>query len=116
VRLDADLVVLSGCETALGEEQGGEGLIGLTRAFQFAGARTVMASLWSVRDQATSELMIRFYKHLRAGLPKDEALRQAQVELIRSPIEVVSEKGEKTVFDASAPYFWAGFQVYGDWQ
>jgi CHAT domain-containing protein len=116
VRLDADLVVLSACDTGLGEEQGREGLIGLTRAFQYAGARTVMASLWSVRDQATSELMIRFYKHLRAGLPKDEALRQAQVELIRGPIEVVNEKGETSLFDASAPYFLAGFQVYGDWQ
>lgn len=116
VRLNADLVVLSACDTGLGVEQGGEGLIGLTRAFQYAGARSVIASLWSVRDQATSELMIRFYKHLRAGLPKDEALRQAQVELIRSPIEVVNEKGEKNLFDASAPYFWAGFQVYGDWQ
>ncbi len=116
IRLDADLVVLSGCETALGEEQGGEGLIGLTRAFQYAGARTVMASLWSVQDQATSELMIRFYKHLRAGKTKDEALRQAQIELIRGPIEVVNEKGEKTLFDASTPYYWAGFQVYGDWQ
>jgi CHAT domain-containing protein/tetratricopeptide (TPR) repeat protein len=116
VRLDADLVVLSACDTGLGEEQGGEGLIGLTRAFQYAGARTVMASLWSVQDQATSELMIRFYKHLRAGLTKDEALRQAQMELIRGPIEVVNEKGEKSLLDATAPYFWAGFQVYGDWQ
>jgi len=116
VRLDADLVVLSACDTGLGEEQGGEGLIGLTRAFQYAGARTVMASLWSVQDQATSELMIRFYKHLRAGLSKDEALRQAQTELIRGPIEVVNENGEKTLLDASAPYFWAGFQLYGDWQ
>jgi len=116
VRLNADLVVLSACDTGLGAEQGGEGLIGLTRAFQYAGARSVIASLWSVRDQATSELMIRFYKHLRAGLPKDEALRQAQVELIRSPIEVGNEKGKKTLFNASKPYFWAGFQVYGDWQ
>lgn len=116
VRIDADLVVLSACDTGLGKELGGEGLIGLTRAFQYAGARTVMASLWSIQDQATSELMIRFYKHLRAGLPKDEALRQAQMELIRGPIEVVNEKGEKTLFDASAPYYWAGIQVYGDWQ
>ena len=116
VRLDADLVVLSACESGLGEEQGGEGLIGLTLAFQYAGARTVMASLWSVQDQATSELMIRFYKHLRAGKSKDEALRQAQIELIRGPIEVLNEKGEKTLLDASAPYYWAGFQVYGDWQ
>jgi len=116
VRLDADLVVLSACDSGLGEEQGGEGLIGLTRAFQYAGARTVMASLWSVEDRATSELMIRFYKHLRAGLTKDEALRQAQIELIRSPIEVVDEKGGKTLLDASAPYYWAGFQLYGDWR
>lgn len=116
LRLDADLVVLSGCQTALGEEQGGEGLVGLTRAFQHAGARSVLASLWSVQDQATSELMIRFYKHLRTGLTKDEALRQAQVELIRGPIEVVDEKGEKVLFDASSPYYWAGFQLYGDWQ
>ena len=116
VRLDADLVVLSACETGLGEEQGGEGLIGLTRAFQYAGARTVMASLWNVQDRATSELMIRFYKHLRAGLPKDEALRQAQIELIRGPIEVIDEEGEKILMDASAPYYWAGFQLYGDWQ
>jgi CHAT domain-containing protein len=116
VRLDADLVVLSACETALGEEQGGEGLIGLTRAFQFAGARTVVASLWAVNDPATAELMIRFYKYLRAGLPKDEALRHAQMELIRGPIELINESGEKVLFDASAPYYWAGFQVYGDWQ
>jgi CHAT domain-containing protein/Tfp pilus assembly protein PilF len=116
MRLNADLVVLSACDSGLGEEQGGEGLIGLTRAFQYAGARTVMASLWSVHDQATSELMIRFYKHLRAGKSKDEALRQAQIELIRGPIEVVNEKGEKTFLDASAPYYWAGFQMYGDWQ
>jgi CHAT domain-containing protein len=116
VRLDADLVVLSACDSGLGEEQGGEGLIGLTRAFQYAGARTVMASLWSVEDRATSELMIRFYKHLRAGLSKDEALRQAQIELIRGPIEVVDENGGKTLLDASAPYYWAGFQLYGDWR
>jgi CHAT domain-containing protein/Tfp pilus assembly protein PilF len=116
VRLDADLVVLSACDTGLGEEQGGEGLIGLTRAFQYAGARTVIASLWSVQDQATSELMIRFYKHLRSGQTKDEALRQAQMELIHGPIEVLNKKGERALLDASAPYFWAGFQVYGDWQ
>jgi CHAT domain-containing protein len=116
VRLDADLVVLSACDSGRGEEQGGEGLIGLTRAFQYAGARTVLASLWSVNDQATSELMIRFYKHLRAGMPKDLALQAAQRELIAGPIEVTNEKGEREVHDWSAPYYWAGFQLYGDWQ
>jgi CHAT domain-containing protein/tetratricopeptide (TPR) repeat protein len=116
VRLDADLVVLSGCKTALGEDQGGEGLIGLTRAFQYAGARTVMASLWSVNDQATAELMIRFYKHLRAGMPKDQALQAAQQELIAGPIEVTSDTGERVLKDFRSPYYWAGFQIYGDWQ
>lgn len=107
VRLDTDLVVLSACSSALGEELGGEGLIGLTRAFQYAGARSVVASLWNVRDQATAELMVRFYRHLRSGLPKDEALQAAQIELIREPV------GGK---DFSAPFFWAAFQLYGDWQ
>ena len=86
VRIDADLVVLSACESGLGKEMGGEGLIGLTRAFQYAGARSVMASLWKISDRTTAELMVRFYKHLKAGLPKDEALQAAQMELIRGPV------------------------------
>ncbi len=116
VRIDADLVVLSACESGLGQELGGEGLIGLTRAFQYAGARSVVASLWSVADQTTAELMVHFYRHLRSGLPKDEALRAAQLELIRAPIEVVDGQGQAVQKDASAPYYWAAFQVYGDWQ
>jgi len=107
VRLDADLVVLSACASALGQELAGEGLIGLTRAFQYAGARSVLASLWNVRDRATSELMVRFYRHLRQGRSKDEALRAAQIELIRG------SAGDE---DRSAPYFWAAFQMYGDWK
>lgn len=116
VRLDADLVVLSACESGLGKEMGGEGLIGLTRAFQYAGARSVMASLWKISDRTTAELMVRFYKHLKAGLPKDEALRATQMELIHGPIQVKNEKGEVEEIDASAPYYWAAFQIYGDWQ
>jgi CHAT domain-containing protein len=116
VRIDADLVVLSACESGLGQELGTEGLIGLTRAFQYAGARSVVASLWSVADQSTSELMIRFYRHLRDGLSKDEALRAAQIELIRGPIEVTDADGRKVRIDASAPYYWAAFQIFGDWQ
>jgi CHAT domain-containing protein len=116
VRLDADLVVLSACKSALGKEIGGEGLMSLTRAFQYAGARSVMASLWKISDRTTAELMVRFYKHLKEGLPKDEALRAAQMELIHGPIQVKNEKGETETIDASAPYYWAAFQIYGDWQ
>jgi CHAT domain-containing protein len=103
VRLDADLVTLSACDSALGKEMGGEGLVGLTRAFQFAGARSVLASLWSVSDVSTADLMTRFYGYLREGRSKDEALRAAQVDLIRSQ-------------DFAHPYYWAAFQLTGDWR
>ncbi len=115
VRLDADLVVLSACNSGLGQEQDGEGLIGLSRAFQYAGARTVAATLWSVADDTTAALMIRFYQHLRDGKPKDEALRAAQIELLRGPIEVRKD-GRTVERDASAPYYWAAFQIIGDWK
>ena len=103
VRIDADLVTLSACESGLGKEMGGEGLIGLTRAFQYAGARSVLASLWKVEDQSTGELMKRFYQYLKAGRTKDEALRLAQTDLIRSS-------------DYSQPKDWAAFQLDGDWK
>jgi CHAT domain-containing protein len=103
VRLDADLVTLSACDTALGKEMGGEGLVGLVRAFQFAGARSVLASLWSVSDRPTAMLMKRFYTHLRQGKTKDEALRAAQLDLI----------GTKKA-GLSHPYHWAAFSLYGD--
>ncbi len=115
-RLDADLVVLSACETAFGPERGGEGLMSLSRAFQIAGARSVAASLWRVADLSTSELMIRFYRHLRDGKTKDEALQAAQLELIRGPIEIVDDDGNPVEHDFSAPYHWAAFQLIGDWQ
>ena len=104
VRLDADLVALSACETGLGQELGGEGLIGLTRAFQYAGARSVLATLWSVADRSTSELMARFYGYVAKGQPKDEALRAAQLDLIRA------------TGASSHPFHWAAFQLFGDWQ
>ena len=100
VRLDADLVTLSACDTALGREMGGEGLVGLTRAFQYAGARSVLASLWSVADVSTARFMKSFYGHLRRGMTKDEALRAAQVEQVRE----------------SHPFHWAAFQLTGDWK
>ena len=116
VRLEADLVVLSACDSALGQELGGEGLIGLTRAFQYAGARTVAATLWSVADEATAELMVRFHRHLEAGEPKDQALRAAQMELLRNPIWIENQEGKKVARDLSAPVFWAAFQIIGDWK
>jgi CHAT domain-containing protein len=116
VRLNADLVVLSACETGVGEIRGGEGIIGLTRAFQYAGARSVLASLWRVEDEATAELMQRFYRHLKAGKAKDEALRAAQVELIRRPLRVPDGRGDWTQRNAAPPYFWAALQLVGDGQ
>ena len=112
VRLDADLVTLSACETALGKDLSGEGILGLTRAFQFAGARSVVASLWGVNDQATAELMKRFYTNLRSGMARDEALRQAQMTLRAGPLEL----GEGRQLRTSHPFYWAAFQLYGDWR
>jgi CHAT domain-containing protein len=103
VRLNADLVVLSACETGLGKDMGGEGLVGLTRAFQYAGARTVVASLWSVADESTARLMKVFYGYLKAGGAKDEALRAAQITLLQDP-------------RTAHPFHWAAFQVIGDWK
>ena len=104
LRLNADLVVLSGCETALGKTLRGEGIIGLTRGFFHAGASQVMASLWPVRDRATAELMQRFYRGMfRDGLPASAALRQAQVSMWR----------ERQWRD---PYYWAAFVLQGDWR
>ena len=116
VRLEADLVVLSACNTGRGTEVRGEGLIGLTRAFQYAGARSVLATLWSVADDTTAHLMTRFYTHMREGKSKDEALRAAQLELIREPVRVKNERGDLEEVDASSPYHWAAFQILGDWQ
>jgi CHAT domain-containing protein len=104
MRLDADLVILSACRTALGEEIKGEGLVGLTRAFMYAGAPRVVASLWQVSDAATAELMERFYRALFVDrLRPAAALRSAQLDLSR---------------DArwSAPYYWAGFVLQGEWR
>lgn len=106
VRLDADLVALSACETGLGKVLGGEGMIGLTRAFQYAGARSVLSSLWSVSDESTALLMARFYGHLKAGQPKAEALRLAQLSLVHPP-------GGRADAHSRHPFFWAPFVLNG---
>jgi CHAT domain-containing protein/Tfp pilus assembly protein PilF len=110
VRLDADLVTLSACNTGLGKEMGGEGLLGLTRAFHYAGARSVLATLWAVSDKSTPLLMKRFYGYLRAGKSRDEALQAAQIDLIRM------RPAAKGPLDLSHPVRWAAFQLSGDWR
>ena len=104
LKLRADLVVLSACRTALGNEVKGEGLLGLTRGFMYSGTPRVVASLWDVRDEATSKLMSYFYeKMLRENLRPAAALRAAQLMLLKEP-------------RWQAPYYWAGFTLQGDWK
>jgi CHAT domain-containing protein len=104
LQLNADLIVLSACETGLGKEIKGEGLIGLTRGFMYSGAPRVVASLWNVDDLATAELMKLFYQRmLKDGLPAGAALRAAQLEM----------SGQKRW---ASPYYWAGFVLHGEWK
>jgi len=106
LRLGAPLVMLSACETGLGKEKRGEGVIGLTRAFMYAGAPTVGVSLWSVADKSTAELMADFYRRLLGPASSSSAslaMRAAQLGLI---------SGKKY----SAPFYWAPFVIVGDWR
>jgi len=104
LNLPIDMVVLSACETALGKEVNGEGLIGLTRGFMYAGASRVVASLWNVNDVATASLMGRFYHAMaHEHLTPAAALREAQLEMHK----------DKRWTD---PYYWAGFQLQGEWK
>ncbi|HEU4594616.1 MAG TPA: CHAT domain-containing protein [Pyrinomonadaceae bacterium] len=104
LRAPVDLVVLSACRTALGKEVRGEGLIGLTRGFMYAGASSVVASLWKVDDEATAELMKRFYANvLRREMTPAAALRDAQNSIRREP-------------QWRAPYYWAAFTLQGEYR
>jgi CHAT domain-containing protein/tetratricopeptide (TPR) repeat protein len=104
LNLPADLVVLSGCQTGLGEQINGEGVIGLTRGFMYAGASRVVASLWNVDDLATSQLMARFYRAMEEGKMRPAAaLRQAQMEMWKQRA-------------SNSLYYWAGFQIQGEWK
>ena len=101
LKLNADIVVLSACQTTLGESARGEGIVGLTRGFLYAGAPQVLASLWSVDDRATTEFLRRFYDALlRRGLPAAAALQSAQLALLNDP-------GWKD------PYYWSAFVLQG---
>lgn len=102
-RLNADLVVLSACQTGLGKDIRGEGILGLTRGFMYAGAERVMFTIWSVNDKSTSVLITKFYTALKEGSTPSLALRQAQISMW---------KDKKW----SAPYYWAAFQIQGEWK
>lgn len=102
--LNARLVVLSACNTGFGKIKAGEGIMSLSRAFTYAGCPSTVMSLWKVPDAATSQLMVHFYRGLRDGLPKDEALRQAKLnylDQIEDPL-------------TAHPYYWAGFVQAGN--
>ncbi|QDS91234.1 photosystem I assembly protein Ycf3 [Rosistilla ulvae] len=129
LRLDhVDLVVLSACETGLGEVAGGEGLLGVQRSFQVAGARSTVASLWQVGDVATKLLMERFYRNLwEKKMSKLDALREAQLHLLNHPEEVLGNEAfrgdrrvrptkNKTQPNRLSPQFWAAFSLSGDWR
>jgi len=104
LKLNPELVVLSACQTGLGKLVRGEGIVGLTRAFMYAGAPSVLVSLWSVSDMSTATLMGAFYKNLiKNKLSKTDALRQAQLTLISDPTY-------------SHPFYWAPFILIGDWR
>ena len=104
LKLPAELVVLSACQTGLGKDIKGEGLVGLTRGFMYAGAARVVVSLWNVNDKATADLMTKFYeKILKQGASPAAALRAAQVEMWKQK-------------QWQSPYYWAAFTMQGEWR
>ena len=102
LRVEADLVTLSACSTARGREVPGEGVLGLSRAFHYAGARAVLATLWRLPDRSAYLLMERFYAELEKGVAADEALRRARCRLVKGHGAVLGH-----------PYHWAGFTLVG---
>ncbi|HMW02365.1 MAG TPA: CHAT domain-containing protein, partial [Acidobacteriota bacterium] len=96
------LVVLSACDTGVGEIKTGDGVYGLRRALVLAGSESQMISLWPVSDVGTRELMFKYYRRLKAGEGRCQALRNAQLDLIKNP-------------KRNHPYFWASFIQSGEW-
>ncbi|MFQ5875316.1 MAG: CHAT domain-containing protein [Dehalococcoidia bacterium] len=110
LNLNADLVVLSACSTGLGRLRQGEGIVGLTRAFLYAGASSVVVSLWKVEDQSTSLLMEHFYERLKQGESEAEALRQAKLDVMRSTVELKAIGMHQSL---ASPFYWAPFVLVG---
>lgn len=113
LKLNAELVTLSACNTGLGDLRLGEGMIGLTRAFIYAGSSSVLVSLWKVEDQSTSFLMESFYRHLKHGKTKIEALRHAKLEVINAKVKL---KAVGTHQKLASPFYWAAFILVGETQ
>lgn len=103
LKLNAEMVVLSACETGIGELQQGEGVISLARGFSYAGAKSILTTLWSVNDKETKELMKSFYLNIKNGMDKDEAIRKAKLEYIDNH----SHRG-------AHPFYWAAFVPIGN--
>ncbi len=102
LKIPADLVVLSACETGLGEIKRGEGIVGIGKGFSYAGAKSMVTTLWRVSDNSTANFMPLFYEYLKKGCPKDEALWQAKKQFIAK------------YRNASHPFFWSGYVAYGN--
>jgi hypothetical protein len=103
MKLNADLVVLSACETGLGEMRRGEGVISLARGFSYAGAKSIFTTLWSVNDQSTAIIIESFYKYLKEGKDKDEALHLAKLDFLKSSDN-----------SSAHPFLWAPYILIGD--
>jgi CHAT domain-containing protein len=110
LRLNADLVVLSGCETSLGPFTAAEGLLGLSRAFLYAGANSLVVSLWRVEDQSTSLFMEKFYSRLKAGESKSRAIRGAKLDLMEETLDLAATGKRQSL---ASPFFWAPFVLIG---
>jgi len=134
---NTELIVMSACDTGQGEVHSGEGLPGIQRAFQVAGVRTTVASVWKVDDTATQMLMEQFHTNLAGNrLSRLDALREAQLRLLHSGKDALRESAQRSIArggdtrgadlvieqldalrdDRLPPYYWAAFTLSGDWR
>jgi CHAT domain-containing protein len=103
LKLNAQMAVLSSCSSGFGKMHKGEGMMSLARGFIYAGCPSIVMTLWQVSDKSSSELMTSFYKYLRKGKSKQEAMRLSKIDYLDSADDLTSN-----------PYFWSGFVVLGD--
>jgi len=105
MKIPSQLGVLSACETGIGKEAKGEGIMSLSRAFTYAGCKSLVMSLWSIEDRATADIIEHLFKHLKKGKAKDEALRQAKLDYLQNP---------ETDITLTHPIYWAGLVQIGN--